>query len=506
MADVVEEKKPKVPESEPTEIQPETAEGYIQNERDALRPLGWMYKERKLGPLTIPWYASPKIQLLMVAFVCFLCPGMYNAISGLGAGGQVDAKPADNASVALNSTFAVFAFFAGTFTNRMGIKLTLSLGGVGYCIYTGALLCYSHTQNSGFLIFAGALLGACAGLLWTAQGAIMMSYPEEGSKGRYISWFWIIFNLGGVIGSLIPLGQNIRDAGNHTVTDGTYIGFIVLMFCGAILALFLCDANKVIRKDGSRVVLMLHPTWQSEIFGLWETLLFNPYIILLFPMFFSSNWFYTYQQNGLNAAHFDTRTRALNNTLYWLAQIVAAIIFGHAFDIKGVRRTVKAKVALAVLFILTMAIYGGGYAWQRQQVSRAVSSATVFQKVDWTDSGFVGPILLYFFYGFYDAAWQTTTYCIMGSLSNSGRKTANFAGFYKGIQSAGAAIIWRVDANGTAYMTEFAATWGLLAASLVVAAPVVFLKVQDHVPVEEDLRFSDETVGDVLPGGEKVVG
>lgn len=203
MADVVEEKKPKVPESEPTEIQHETAEGYIQNERDALRPLGWMYKERKLGPLTIPWYASPKIQLLMVAFVCFLCPGMYNAISGLGAGGQVDAKPADNASVALNSTFAVFAFFAGTFTNRMGIKLTLSLGGVGYCIYTGALLCYSHTQNSGFLIFAGALLGACAGLLWTAQGAIMMSYPEEGSKGRYISWFWIIFNLGGVIGSLV---------------------------------------------------------------------------------------------------------------------------------------------------------------------------------------------------------------------------------------------------------------------------------------------------------------
>lgn len=182
------------------------------------------------------------------------------------------------------------------------------------------------------------------------------------------------------------------------------------MFCGAILALFLCDANKVIREDGSRVVLMLHPTWQSEIVGLWETLLLNPYILLLFPMFFSSNWFYTYQQNGLNAAHFDTRTRALNNTLYWLAQIVAAIIFGYAFDIKGVRRTVKAKVALAVLFILTMAIYGGGYAWQRQQVLRAVSSATDFQKVDWTDSGFVGPIFLYFFYGFYDAAWQTTTY------------------------------------------------------------------------------------------------
>lgn len=204
MADVpVDDEKPKLPDSSPIEVTHESPEAYAQNESDAVRPLGWMYKERRLGPLTIPWYASPKVQLLMVAFVCFLCPGMYNAISGLGAGGQVNPKPADNASVALNSTFAVFAFFAGTFTNKLGIKLTLSFGGIGYSIYTASLLCYSHTQNSGFLIFAGALLGACAGLLWTAQGAIMMSYPEEGSKGRYISWFWIIFNFGGVLGSLV---------------------------------------------------------------------------------------------------------------------------------------------------------------------------------------------------------------------------------------------------------------------------------------------------------------
>jgi hypothetical protein len=31
----------------------------------------------------------------------------------------------------------------------------------------------------------------------------------------------------------------------------------------------------------------------------------------------------------------------------------------------------------------------------------------------------------------------------MGALSNNSRKLANFAGFYKGIQSAGAAITWR---------------------------------------------------------------
>ncbi len=33
----------------------------------------------------------------------------------------------------------------------------------------------------------------------------------------------------------------------------------------------------------------------------------------------------------------------------------------------------------------------------------------------------------------------------MGALSNSGRKAANIVGFYKGIQSAGGAVSWRLD-------------------------------------------------------------
>ena len=183
---------------------------------EAARPApthqGWMYRPTKLGPLRLPWYASPPIQLLMVALVCFLCPGMYNALSGLGGGGQVNAKDNNNAQVAVYSTFAVMGFFAGTFTNRLGIKLTLSIGGLGYGLYASALLCYNHTQNAGFLIFAGAFLGICAGLLWCAQGAIVMSYPPEESKGRYISWFWMIFNLGAVLGSLVCIPYAVEDA------------------------------------------------------------------------------------------------------------------------------------------------------------------------------------------------------------------------------------------------------------------------------------------------------
>lgn len=177
---------------------------YTSEEAGAItRPKGWKYRQFTIGPFRIPWYASPPSQLLIVSLVCFLCPGMFNALSGMGGGGQVNPQAANDANTALYSTFAVVGFFAGTFTNKLGIKVALSFGGLGYCIYVASFLCYSHTQNNGFVIFAGALLGVCAGLLWTAQGAIMMSYPPEGSKGRYISWFWMIFNLGAVIGSLV---------------------------------------------------------------------------------------------------------------------------------------------------------------------------------------------------------------------------------------------------------------------------------------------------------------
>lgn len=85
----------------------------------------------------------------------------------------------------------------------------------------------------------------------------------------------------------------------------------------------------------------------------------------------------------------------------------------------------------------------------------------------------------------------------MGSLTNNGRKLANFAGFYKGIQSAGAAITWSLDDKGISYMNMFASNWGLLTGSLLVALPVILWKVEDTVPLEKDLAFTDETAAEV---------
>lgn len=166
----------------------------------------WMYKKLKLGFITIPYYASPAFQVGFVAIVCFLTPGMFNAVNGLGAAGQVSAHDINNANTALYSTFAGVGFFCGSIANRIGLRFTLAIGGFGYFFYICSILSYNHNGNVGFLIFAGALLGLCAAMLWTAQGAVMMSYPPEKSKGKYIAWFWMIFNLGAVIGGLVSYG------------------------------------------------------------------------------------------------------------------------------------------------------------------------------------------------------------------------------------------------------------------------------------------------------------
>ncbi|KAK9761531.1 hypothetical protein K7432_013503 [Basidiobolus ranarum] len=165
-------------------------------------------------------YNSPMTQVILVGFVCFCCPGIFNVINGMGGGGLSNATVAKNGNVALYTTFAIFGVFGGGFYNVFGGRLCLLTGGVCYALYTGSLLYYKDhgsknpAGGEAFVIIASAVLGIGAGILWTAEGVIMMSYPEENMKGRCVGYFWIIFNLGGVIGALIPLGLNFHSASN----------------------------------------------------------------------------------------------------------------------------------------------------------------------------------------------------------------------------------------------------------------------------------------------------
>ena len=72
----------------------------------------------------------------------------------------------------------------------------------------------------------------------------------------------------------------------------------------------------------------------------------------------------------------------------------------------------------------------------------------------------------------------------------------------KSIQSAGGAIAWRLDATKTSYMTIFISTWALLAAGLICALPVLYLRVKGHTTLEEETlaRLGDD--GNLRPADE----
>ncbi|KAJ2743220.1 hypothetical protein GGI20_003904, partial [Coemansia sp. BCRC 34301] len=149
-------------------------------------------------------YYSPMTQVVLVGFVCFLCPGMFNALNGMGGGGQVDRTTGNNANTALYCTFIVFGVLGGAIVNLCGVRWTIFGSGLAYALYSASYIYLNHTGNGAFTIAAGAILGIGAGILWAAQGMIMVSYPREEEKGRYIAVFWIIFNMGGMLGGILP--------------------------------------------------------------------------------------------------------------------------------------------------------------------------------------------------------------------------------------------------------------------------------------------------------------
>lgn len=73
------------------------------------------------------------------------------------------------------------------------------------------------------------------------------------------------------------------------------IGFLVLTLIGVIIPMLMVPPEKMIRTDGTKIMTPRHPSWKVEIYGLWVTLRTDPSIILLFPMFLASNWFYTWR-------------------------------------------------------------------------------------------------------------------------------------------------------------------------------------------------------------------
>ncbi|GAB2228524.1 hypothetical protein Droror1_Dr00022644 [Drosera rotundifolia] len=431
-------------------------------------------------------YNSTLVQVALIGVVCFCCPGMFNALSGMGGGGQVDHTAANNANTALYTTFALFGILGGGIYNLLGPRLTLVSGCSTYVLYAGSFLYYNHHHSQTFVVVAGALLGVGAGLLWAGQGAIMTSYPTTKRKGTYISIFWCIFNMGGVIGGLIPFVLNYNRGEAASVNDGTYIGFMCFMALGAILSLAILPPSKVVRDDGTLCTHIKYSNVSTEFVEILKLFL-NWKMLLIVPAAWGSNFFYTYQFNNVNGELFNLRTRGFNNVFYWGAQMVGSAGIGYLMDFSFKSRRKRGLFGIAVVGLLGTVIWGGGLA---NQLRYSRGDESKIGKLDFKDSGaaYAGPFVLYFSFGLLDAMFQSMVYWVIGSLADDSETLSRYSGFYKGVQSAGAAVAWQIDVHSISFLNQLIINWVLTTISYPILLLLVMLAVKDDNETQEQAQ------------------
>ncbi|EIN11279.1 MFS general substrate transporter [Punctularia strigosozonata HHB-11173 SS5] len=445
------------------------------------------------------WYTRPTTQVVLMGITCFATPGMYSALGNLGAGGTQNVSLADTSTGVLYGFFALAGLISGGITNMLGPRLTLFLGTLGYALYTGALWCYQTQGTRWFLIFSGAVLGVSAALLWSAQGAVMMSYPLEKDRGKSFAIFWAIFSFGSFIGSIIALAINIESGKLNAVSTSTYIAFLVIIFCGVASSLLILPPDRIVRGDGTLVTAQKHSSINTELIAMAQ--MFTDWrVVALIPMFFASNYFYAYQ-GAINFGLFDSPTRALNGTLEGVGAIVGALMIGcFVLDdptsrIKFSRRT-RGYIGLGVVVTITIVVWAVALSWQvtfdRADAARMHAEGTL---INYHEGRYRGKAALLFFYYFSDACYQALAYWIMSAITNDPFRLARFAGIYKAIQSAGGAGSFGMDAVATPYFNELLASWILMLASF----PLAFLVIR----TVKESNYEDEQVvyvGDVKHG------
>lgn len=410
---------------------------------------------------------SVRAQTLLLGFVCFCVPGMWNAITSM-AGGISDKAVASQAMAALYACFAASSLLAPVATNLLGGRATLFAGCLGYIVYVLALLAHGPwgALADGLLVAAGALNGICAGLLWTAQGALIMSYPTREAKASYLALFWIVFNSGAVAGGLLSFGLNFDEVAREA-TSGTFVAFALVMLLGSLLCWTLSPLHLVVRSDGSRVELQPSHSVGTELWGMLASFS-DRRVLALLPLFAYSNWFYAYQFTCYNARLFDTRTQGLNNALYWGAQMLGAWVLGVLLDLDKLPLAARAWISLASL----AAIVGISWFLGIAANDKYGLDGTDVVAIDFNDVDYIGPLLLYGLWGFSDALVQCWSYWLMGQLEESAEKLSRLAGVYKSVQSLGAACSWALSTGAAPPSVQAYANAALFLAALPGAAYV----------------------------------
>ncbi|KAF9580022.1 DUF895 domain membrane protein [Lunasporangiospora selenospora] len=435
-------------------------------------------------------------QIILMGVICFGTIGMFNAMSSIGNAG-LHSPRAQNLAVTSSSIAYIIGFLiAGGAHNMLGPRICVLFGGLTFFLYAGAMLLAKDNENSIYPPLAGVLLGLGTGCIWVTQGAMMMSYPTEDNKGKYIACFWAIFNLGAVLGSILPLFMNIGpDMDPDDFSGATYIVYMVIMSLATLLGIFLAKPATITRDNGEIVTVAKFAGVKAECISILSVFC-DWRMLLLIPAFFFSNFSYTYQFNDFNGFNFNIRTRSLNSIIFWVAQILGAVILGYLLDRIPMKRPKRAMLGLLFVALLFMATWIAAlkvqldHRWERRSLKEN-------QLIDYEHGGnYTVLLIIYAMFGFCDAAFALYCFWLMGALSNKYDELSRYAGFFKSIQSLGSAVAAPLDLLRTPLLAYLITNWILCAISIatmfLVCRTITDTTVDDDEELEEDYEYDDD--------------
>ncbi|KAI0729071.1 major facilitator superfamily domain-containing protein [Fomitopsis betulina] len=382
------------------------------------------------------WYRSTIYNALILGLCNLLAPGIWNAMNSLGAGGA--RKPyLVNASNALTFSLMVLTcYFSSVLVRFIGIKWTLIMGTTGYAPYAAGLYTNNRFGNEWLVLLGAALCGLSAGIFWTSEAAIALSYPEPYNQGRFLG-LWLTFRVGGqVLGGAINLGINAKRDEAGSVSYYVYLVFIALQALAPFAGLLLNRPEQVERKDGVPVRLQITGSPLVELKEM-ATLFFSKNFLLIVPLIsqavYSEAVTFTYQ-----SLWFTVRVRALGSFLSGIVALLAGNLLGAFLDYTKLKLHTRARWAFFVIF----GLQGAWWIW-------ATILVTDFRKTqptyDWVDPGFAKGFALFLFLIIGFQIQYLYLYFIVGKLAGSEAEVVRIAGLLRGTESAAQAISYGLN-------------------------------------------------------------
>ncbi|KAK4498760.1 hypothetical protein PRZ48_009270 [Zasmidium cellare] len=407
-------------------------------------------KWQKAAPWTRTlFYRSTLFQILVVGVCAFTAPGIWSAMNGLGVGGSQSPNLVNAANAILYGFMTVTCFLGPWLTNLIGFRWTLALGSLGYPLYAAGLYCNNRFGTIWFVYVGAVACGLSAGFFWSVEGAIATGYPEPHKRGRYIATWFTFRNFGNIIGGAISLGLNAKVDHKGKVGYVTYLVFIALQCLGFFSGLFMSNPEKVVRDDGSRIEAPRGINWKVEAKEMGR-LAVSKSILLLLPLFWYFGWMQAYPGTFL-ATYFTVRSRALGSFMSAVVGSLATWLGGSLVDLPWAK---KRQTRAVLVFILIAAINSATWIW-----AMVIQNEYRFSKpvLDWShQSSFGRGFGLYMFQRISLGMVENYIYWCISNLSDSPGDQIRYSSLLRGIETAGVAVGFGVQAVPTALIATAA--------------------------------------------------